>query len=92
MLPSLLEGFPIVLLEAQCSGLNCICSETITQKVCITNSIKRIPLSNSSKWIDEIEKAAESSDRNDNSKLLEAKGFDTNKQIKYIEQIYAGIE
>ena len=92
VLPSLLEGFPIVLLEAQCSGLNCICSETITQKVCITNSIKRIPLSNSSKWIDEIEKAAESSDRNDNSKLLEAKGFDTNKQIKYIEQIYAGIE
>lgn len=92
VLPSLLEGFPIVLLEAQCSGLNCICSETITQKVCITSSIKRIPLSNSSKWIDEIEKAAESSDRNDNSKLLEAKGFDTNKQIKYIEQIYAGIE
>lgn len=93
VLPSFLEGFPIALLEAQCSGLNCLCSETITREACITNSTKRISLNNPYKWIEEIEKAAKVKvfDRNDNSKLIEAKGFDTEKQMKYIEELYIGI-
>ena len=88
VLPSLLEGFPLVLLEAQCSGLECICSEGVPQEALIIERTERIPLSNSEKWVQKIKRASYQKVREDSSKIIMMKGFDTNQQIKEIEKIY----
>ena len=43
--PSLYEGFPGAVLEAQASGMNCIISDSITEEVMLTKNIKMISLS-----------------------------------------------
>ena len=91
VLPSLLEGFPLVLLEAQCSGLKCICSEGIPQEALIMEETERIPLAKRGEWIRKIEEASYEKKREDRSKIVMMKGFDANQQIEKIEKIYQSI-
>lgn len=53
LFPSLYEGFPIVLLEAQAANLRCVVSETITKEVMVTENLTYLSL------IDPIEMWAE---------------------------------
>lgn len=91
MLPSLLEGFSIVLLEAQCSGLKCLCSEGVPPEVSVTDGIQRISLYNRERWIQETIKVWSTYEREDKSSFIKSGGFDTNKQIRMIEELYQGI-
>ena len=53
--PSIYEGFGMVLVEAQASGLQCIVADTIQKEACITNLIKIVSLKNSKReWADII--------------------------------------
>ena len=54
--PSLWEGFPVSLVEAQASGLNCIVSDSITLDAKLTNNIFYLSLTNDSKtnWINSL--------------------------------------
>lgn len=55
VLPSLNEGFPITLVEAQAMGLKCFVSENVTKEVNITNNITYISLDASPrKWAEII--------------------------------------
>lgn len=44
VLPSLYEGFPVVLLEAQINGLPCLVSDTVTREAWIGNQIRYLSL------------------------------------------------
>lgn len=56
--PSKFEGLPIVMIEAQKSGLPCVISDTISKAVEVTNLVHRLPLSaGAQKWADAIESA-----------------------------------
>ncbi len=58
--PSLYEGMPNVIIEAQCSGLNCVLADTITEKVNLTNRIDFLSLNSSlEEWVDLIKKSEE---------------------------------
>ncbi len=87
VLPSLLEGFPLVLLEAQCNGLKCICSKEITTEVNITNQVCFLSLEDRQGWIKEIMNSAGSGERIDRGEMLRQRGFDTASQIKELEEI-----
>ena len=56
LLPSLYEGMPNVLIEAQASGLDCIVSDTITAQAALTSSVERLPLGSAKVWADKTEK------------------------------------
>ncbi|MCK8100490.1 glycosyltransferase family 1 protein [Bacillus sp. 2CMS4F] len=60
VMPSLYEGLPVVLVEAQASGLPCIISDTITEKVDTgLGLVKRVSLSKSMDiWAETIVRAA----------------------------------
>lgn len=52
--PSKYEGFPLVLIEAQKSGLKCVVSENVPQAAKVSNLVKFKSLSDSTKsWADE---------------------------------------
>lgn len=44
LFPSLFEGFPLALLEAQASGLPCLVSDAVTDEVVVSGHCQRLPL------------------------------------------------
>src|SRR5699024_7320373 len=59
LFPSLFEGFPNAVLEAQTAGLPCLISDTITKEVCVSSdceylSIKKTPKEWALKILDQI--------------------------------------
>lgn len=57
LFPSLYEGLGIVPIEAQCSGLNVLCSNHVPDEVLVTSLAKKISLSDIELWIDHIVKS-----------------------------------
>ena len=52
--PSLYEGMPNTVIEAQTSGLNCIISNTITKTVNLTDRVKFLNFDNIDEWVANI--------------------------------------
>jgi glycosyltransferase involved in cell wall biosynthesis len=53
--PSIYEGLPVTLIEAQAAGLPCLVSDKVTKEVTMnSNSIEFLPLNNIKKWVDSI--------------------------------------
>ena len=84
--PSLYEGFPMVLIEAQCSGVNIIMNETIDSATQVVNNIcTALPL-DKTKWIDYIKKVQiKDKDRDFDGRLI---AFDINQNINVLKELY----
>lgn len=95
LLPSLFEGLPVVGIEAQANGLNCIFSKNITNEVKLTELVEYIEL-NEKKWINKIEEKNKNRNlisRNQYYKFINESDFDikklaNNMEIKYKEFFY----
>ena len=83
--PSLYEGFPMVLIEAQCSGVNIIMNETIDSSTKVVDNVSALPL-DKNKWIDYIEKVQVNNTKRDFDERLMA--FDINQNIINLKEIY----
>lgn len=77
LLPSYFEGFPIVSVEAQATGLPCILSNRITKDSNITGLVKFLSLSEPKKWIEYIS-TFKPCKRRDMNVILKKHGFDIN--------------
>ena len=93
LLPSIYEGNPIVITEAQACGLPCFISDTITPEAKILDTTFFIDIKNideSTKVIiDSIEKdVVKHNDRNLCNQIVREKGYDCVKQIRDIEFYY----
>ena len=84
--PSLFEGFPIVLVEAQCSGVNIIMNETIDPTTQIVGELcTALPL-DKAKWVDYIEKVPFKEKQRQMNEHL--KRFDIEENIQNLKEIY----
>ena len=90
LFPSLHEGFPLSLLEAQCSGLPCIISDSIPQETCITNLATRLSLKESTEqWAEAISRQSSfSCDRADYAIQIAKAGYDIKKNAQWLEDFY----
>lgn len=91
LFPSKFEGFPNVLLEAQCEGLPCLISNCITNEVIISKNVFSldldIPLFY---WIKKIIKISKNknNERQKSWILIKNAGFSIEREIKNIEELY----
>lgn len=87
--PSLWEGLGIVAIEAQCSGLKCVVSERVPEKVDLNVGIlKRIKLEEKQLWIQEIFKEYE---RKNQVKAVKENGYDISENAKILQEFYIEI-
>ena len=84
--PSLYEGFPIVLVEAQCSGVNIIMNETIDPTTQIVGELCTAMPLDKDKWVNYIEKVPS----NDKQRQLNEhlKRFDIEENVQNLKEIY----
>ncbi len=87
LLPSLFEGLPVVLLEAQASGLHCLASTNVTREVNVTGNVEFLPLE-VEKWAEWIAAYVPSVDRSLGVQLLRAAGYDIVTQARELEEYY----
>lgn len=87
VLPSNYEGLPVVGIEAQASGLQCVLSVQITKEVDITNNVCFLPIIDKSIWSDKIIQI-EGYKREDTSKEIIKSKYDINSVSKEIEEFY----
>ncbi|XTR37217.1 glycosyltransferase family 1 protein [Paraclostridium tenue] len=87
LLPSHYEGFGMVLLEAQCAGLKCIASNTISKDSQVTNNIvfKEIDIY---QWKECILQLSEGYSRECNYFKISQSGFDIKEESQRLEEYY----
>lgn len=86
--PSIHEGFPLTLIEAQAAKLPCVVSDSVTKDAELSTALSFVSLNDDvQKWCSEIEKMI-SFNRNDvdNSEVIEK--FDIKNIAKMLEKIY----
>ncbi|MDQ0903980.1 glycosyltransferase family 1 protein [Paenibacillus sp. V4I7] len=91
--PSLHEGLPVTLIEAQGAGLPCLISDEITPEVDMDiQLVERLSLDDKLVWIDRMKNAiARNSPRQIPVSSLSNKGYDIKNTAAWTEGFYLGI-
>ncbi len=88
VMPSLFEGLPVTLIEAQAAGLPCVISDVISKESIITDLVSRKKLTDSpEEWADTIIEKKEVFRRNTLSEIIAA-GFDVTHNAKWLQEFY----
>ena len=90
LFPSLYEGFPNALIEAETSGLFCVSSSTITEQACLENCIRVSLAAPISEWVSALEHPV-ISDRFGCVEMVEKAGFGIKDEISRLENLYVSL-
>ena len=86
--PSLYEGIPVTLIEAQAAGIPCIISDGVPAECAKTNLVQHIPLSAGvSNWTDAILKNKSKSRQDTRKEIIEA-GYDIDANAQWLQNFY----
>ena len=89
VMPSLFEGFPVALVEAQCSNLPCLVSDNVTDSVKINSNMDFLSLSNYQEWVEQLSLAyPEERTHSGCLERVKSAGYDINIEAKKLEQFY----
>ncbi|MCP3029203.1 glycosyltransferase family 1 protein [Halobacillus sp. A5] len=90
LFPSLHEGLPVTLIEAQNAGLPCLITDTITKEVDMgMGLVEHLPLSHIDPWITAMKKAAATPDsRVVDTALLKRNGYDIKQSAVQTQNNY----
>ena len=91
LFPSVYEGLPVSLVEAQCSGLHCLMSDSITEEILLTDCIRQMSLKESSeRWADTAQRLLEEgkqTERYSRQEEIIAAGYGIEELVKFYEEI-----
>ncbi|NER15577.1 glycosyltransferase family 1 protein [Spongiivirga citrea] len=89
--PSLYEGLPVTLVEAQAAGLKIFASDSITPEIAITDDIKFLSITEAPNlWAKEVLKYTKPEKKN-NIELVVNNGFDIVENARAMESFYLGL-
>lgn len=92
LLPSLFEGLPFVLVEAQTNGLPCVVSTDISNESNITGEVKFISRNESAEyWANEVSTIHMNYDRKNYYEIMRSKKFDIQDTVNNVEKYLDGI-
>lgn len=87
LMPSLFEGFPFVLVEAQAAGLPCVVSSAVSEETNLTGLVEFVGLDDSVEtWTSKILNACEKG-RKDTAKELIDAGYSIENTANYVSDI-----
>ncbi len=89
LLPSLYEGFPLTIVEAQANGLKCIVSNTVTTMIKETDLISFSDVNNLSDWFKNTLNVSQDEDRCKYNEIIIRK-YDANIIYNNLMKIYRG--
>lgn len=89
VLPSKREALGIVNIEAQCSGLRCLCSDQVPKQADVTGLVQFLSLDKGARvWADCISSLDESYERRDMMEIIVEKGYDIVSSAEIVIKIY----
>ena len=87
LLPSLFEGLPVVLVEAQAAGLPCFVSDTVDKTVDFGGNMQFLPLGNAAAWADAV-CASSLARAEDALERTRAAGYDIRTTAAKLQEFY----
>ena len=88
LFPSLYEGLPVTMVEAQASGLKCIISDKVPLECKMTENVVVVKLEESpQKWAEEVLKYEKYERKNTKEEIVKA-NFDIKANAKYLQEFY----
>jgi glycosyltransferase involved in cell wall biosynthesis len=91
LFPSLFEGLPFAVIEAQANGLPCVVSDTISDEVLLDHNITALPLQKEAAvWAKKILsfKGKKRTEPEKTKQLMEEAGFDIKIEAEALKQLY----
>lgn len=93
VLPSLYEGFPFVLVEAQTSGLQCVVSKKVPDESNVAGKIQFVKLENSDiDWANIIvQQGSKNVERERGADIMKERGYDISKNARDLCEFYMAL-
>lgn len=89
LLPSHFEGLPVVVVEAQASGLPCVVSGAVTDEVALTDLVRFVSLDEpDTVWADAVLAAATVGPRRSRVQELRDAGYDSAQVAREMQELY----
>lgn len=86
LFPSKWEGVPVTVVEAQAAGLPCLVSDRITDDVCVSKLVRKLPIDTGvDAWLEALDGIG---GRGDAMEEIISAGYDVKKNAAWLEEFY----